>query len=179
MVARYSLAPPQLVEDVFGADSVPVILVEELTARFHETKEDGSSLGTEVCSGRSLHAFLGHFVSNGVPIPGFSLLLLLYVDQDGAVHLLHSLLSVPVRSHSVTRQIVAPDGELPESGLPPVIKFTAEAFVVWPAISSVLQDNHVSHLGGFTPLKWLMMDFEWADKRVVGEGGLTCLVLNF
>ena len=55
---------------------------------------------TEKRSVRLLPTILGHFDSRPYPVPGFEWLSLLGVDQDGTVHLLHLLFSIPVGLYS-------------------------------------------------------------------------------
>ena len=95
--------PPQvqsgLVPKLIGASPVPSIFVEELDGRFHAKDADGNSLSTGEAYFWNLHAYLGHLVGNVIPVVRLALLVLLKVDQNGEVHLLHWIFSVPVSAY--------------------------------------------------------------------------------
>ena len=88
---------PSLVGEVPKTDQLPDEFVEALLTWFRFTKEYRSSLSQDGHSGRGLRAFLGHLTASVYPVPIFSNLALLSVNQDGTVHLLHYLLFLPVR----------------------------------------------------------------------------------
>ena len=81
-------------------------------------------------------------------------MVLLAVDQDEAVHLLHTFLSTLDRPYSIIWKIFALDKELPESGIPLVLELPVGAYTVQRAINIVPRSNHISHLGEVTLLKW-------------------------
>ena len=62
------------------------------------------------------------------PVLIFSKLNLLATNWGGAMHLLHSLFSVPVNVYTTTRRLFAFLGELPEEGIPTVVDVPADAF---------------------------------------------------
>ena len=61
------------------------------------------------------------------------------------VHLLHSLLSVPVVIYSTVWRLFACLVGLPEDR-PPVADIPVEAFVVHHTVHAILWSNHLSHL---------------------------------
>ena len=88
--------PPRLVGEVPGTGRLLDNLVAELSNRFQVMKENGGPLSPEKRSNRGVYSFLSHLASRVYPVPGFEWVVLLQVDPDGIVHVLHSLLSVPV-----------------------------------------------------------------------------------
>ena len=92
---------------------LPDDLVAELSAGFRFTKEYGGPLSTEKRSGRGVHSFLVHLASGVATVSGFKRVILLQVDPDRTVHVLHSLLSLLVNLYSTAQQIFFCRGELP------------------------------------------------------------------
>ena len=80
------------------------------------------------------------------PRPGVSNLV--WVDPEGILHLLHSLLSVRVDLYSTIWHLFAWLGELPAEGLPPVMEIPHKAFMSRRSICAIPQVEHVAHLGG-------------------------------
>ena len=79
---------------------------------------DGGYLPTELQKGGGIHAFLGCIMAEAAPVPGLEDIMLLGVDRDGGLHILHSLFSVPVGSYDPVRQLFRCCRELPSEGLP-------------------------------------------------------------
>ena len=115
MVCQY---PPQLpwsVGGVLGTDRL-----EALSAQFQVTKSDGILLSIEVRSGWEIHALLGR-IFFGVDLSFvYSVLILLDVNQNGMVHLLHWLFSALVSVYPTSHRIFSCLGNILEDGLPPV-----------------------------------------------------------
>ena len=97
--------PPRSVGEVLGTGRLPDNIVAELLAWFQGTKEDGGTLYLEKRSVRGVNSFLAHLASGVDPVPGFDRVGLLQVDPDGTVHVLHSILSVPVDLYSTARRL--------------------------------------------------------------------------
>ena len=73
------------------------------------------------------------------------------------MHILHSMLSVPVDLYSTARRLFACQGELPLEGLPPVAELPVDAFLVRRSVRTVPQADHISHLEGVSPSAWQSM----------------------
>ena len=139
-------------------------LVEALLAWFRVTREDGGSLSIEKRSGRGVHSFLAYLASGVDPVPGFERVVLLQVDLDGTVHLLHLLFSVPAGLYSTAWRLFTCRGELPNEGLPSMLELTLDAFRVWCSMRTVPRAEHVSHLEGVTPSVWHSMTYKSVGK---------------
>ena len=133
---------------------LPEDIVAALSARFGVTKEDGGLLSLEKRSGRGLHSFLAHLESWVDPVPDFERVALFQVDLDKTVHLMHSLLSVPVGLYSTARRLFACCGELPLEGLHLVVELPVDAFSVRRSLRAVPRADHISHLEGVPPSAW-------------------------
>ena len=105
-------------------------------------------------SGWEIHYFLNHLASGVDLVPGSKRLSLLRVDQEGMVHLLHSLLSVLVRLYYMARRIFDCLGELPNEGLPMVLEITVDAFTARQFVCATQWADHVIHLERVTPLQF-------------------------
>ena len=92
--------PPWLVGEVLGTGRLPDNISAALSDRFQVTNEDSEPLSPEKRSGRGVHSSLTHPSSRVDLVPGFDRVVLLQVDSDGTVHVLHSLFSVPVDLYS-------------------------------------------------------------------------------
>ena len=121
---------PRLVGGVLGTGWLPDNISVGFSARFRVTKEDGRPLSPGNLSGRVVHSFLARLASGPDPVPGFGRVVLLQVDLEGTVQLLHSLLSVSVGLYSMARRLFACCGELPLEGFPPVVDLPMDTFLV-------------------------------------------------
>ena len=92
MVCPNPSHPSRLVGGVLRTCQIPNKLDRDLSAQFQVMKEYGGSLSVEVCSSRGIHSFLGILAFGIDPVPGFSVIALLVIYRDGAIHLLYSLL---------------------------------------------------------------------------------------
>ena len=99
--------PPWLVWVVLGTGRLPVELVEDLYFRFQAVREDVGPLLIEKRYNWGLHYFLSDLASRVDPVPGFEQLDLLEVYQDGTVHLLYSLFSLPIDLYSTAWRLFA------------------------------------------------------------------------
>ena len=99
--------PPWSVGEVLRTGRLPNDLVAELSDRSQVTKEDGGPLFAEKRYGRVVHSFMARMASEVDPVPGFERVVLLQVDPDGTVHILHSLFSVLFDLSSTDRRIFA------------------------------------------------------------------------
>ena len=63
-----------------------------------------------------------------MPVPGLEKVTLVGVDEDGLVHLMHSLFSVCVNVYSTECHLFACIGELPAEGLPQVTRLLPDFF---------------------------------------------------
>ena len=105
-----------------------------------------------------------------IPMLEFYRLTLLAFNQDGAVHLLQSLFSVPVGIYSTSRRLFACIREFPTEGLLAVLEVVVDAFVVWRAVRYVPRANHVSHLGGVPFLTSQLISCNRSNKISMGDG---------
>ena len=96
-----------MVGKVLETGRLPKDLVPELYARFLVTKEDSGPLSPEKRSGRGVHCFLAHLASRVDPVPGFERVVLLQVDPDRTVYILHSLFSFLVDLYSMAWRLFA------------------------------------------------------------------------
>ena len=160
--------PNQFVGGVLGTVPFPENLVEALTGQFLAVWEEGGALSMKRRTVWGVHSLLGHLTSGVDPVPGLERLTLLGGNQDGAVHLLHSLFSVPVGLYYSPRWFSIYLGELLYYGLPPVVEIPVEAFMVRRSIRSVPQADHVIHLEGVAPPVWKSMPCEMAVKILAG-----------
>ena len=140
--------------ELLGNVRLPEDIFVALLDRFGVTKEDGRPLSLEKRSGRVLHSFLAHLASGMDPVPYFERVALFQVDLDKTVHLLHSLLSVPVGLYSMSWRLFACCGDLPLEGLHPVVELPVDAFSVRRSLRTVPRADHISHLEGFPPFAW-------------------------
>ena len=67
-----------------------------ITYPFRVTESGIIIIKMEDCLGQNLHSFICQLVINMIPVPGFNLVALLKIYQDGAVHIFHSLLPILV-----------------------------------------------------------------------------------
>ena len=102
----------------------------------------------EVCSSRGIHSFLGILAFGIDPVSGFSVLALLVIYREGAIHLLHSLLYFLLFVYTTTRHIFACLDDFPTEVLPTVVEVPVNAFLVRRVFHSVPRANHESRLGG-------------------------------
>ena len=158
--------PPRSVGEVLGTGQLPDNLVAALSDRFRVTKEDDRPLSPEKRYGRGVHYFLANLASRVDPVPGFDRVGLLQVNPDGMVHILHSMFSVPVDLYPSARRLFAYWGELPLEGLPPVVEFPVDAFLVRHSVRAVPREDCISHLEGVSPYAW-----QATPCKRVGEGG--------
>ena len=82
--------------EVLGTVRIPDNIVGALSSRFRITRADVGLLSTENRSSCGINSFLRHLASGVDLFPVFERVELMQVEQDGMVHLLHSLFSVPV-----------------------------------------------------------------------------------
>ena len=67
--------------------------------------KDGAALTEKKRSDRGFHSFLAHIASWGEPVTGLERVMVVVVDLDRRVHLMHSLLSVRVDFYFTSRRI--------------------------------------------------------------------------
>ena len=110
--------PSRSLREVTGNGQLPNALTKILASCFCMVRKDGEGLSMDNRAGLGIHSFLSHLASGVDPVPGLDQLELLGVYQDGMLHLLHSLFSIPVDLYSSTRHIFACRGEQPNEVLP-------------------------------------------------------------
>ena len=145
---------PRSVAEVLRTGSIPAELAAILAEHSRTVRKDGSTLTPEERTGRVLHAFLSHLALGGVPVPGLEKVTLVGVDEDGRVHLMHSLFSVRVNVCSTECRLFACVGELPAEGLPQVTELLPDFFTARRAVRTVPRIDQVAHLGGISPRDW-------------------------
>ena len=108
-------------------------------------------MSPEKRSGRGVQSFLANLASREDLFPGFERMWLLQLDPDVTVHILHSMLSVPVNLYSMYQSLFAFWEELPLEGLPPVVELTMDAFLVRRSLRAAPRADNISHLEGVSP----------------------------
>ena len=109
---------PQSVAEVLGSGSIPADLAAILAEHSRTVRKDGLARTPEERTGRGLLAFLTLLALGEVPVPGLEKVTLVGVDEDGRVHLMHSLFSVRAKVYSTECCLFACVGGLPAEGLP-------------------------------------------------------------
>ena len=74
---------------------------------------------------------------------------------------MHSIFSVRVNVYSAQLRMFACLGELPTKSLPPVVDIPDEAFVARRSVRAMPQVDHLTHLGGISPLDCQINPCEW------------------
>ena len=88
--------PPWSWGEVLGIVRLPNDLIRALLARFRVTREDGGPLSTDKWSVHGIHYLLGNPAYSVELVPAFEQVVLIQVNYEGMVYLLHLLLSIPV-----------------------------------------------------------------------------------
>ena len=91
---------PRSVAEVLETGLIPAELAAILAEHSRTVRKDGSARTPEKRTGRVLHVFLLHLALGELPVPGLEKVTLVGVDEDGRVHLMHSLFSVRVNVYS-------------------------------------------------------------------------------
>ena len=89
-----------------------------------------------------------------MPVPGLEKVTVVGVDEDGRVHLMHSLFSVDVNIYSTECRLFACVGEMPAKGLPQVTEILPDFFAARRSVRAVPHIDHIAHLGGISPRNW-------------------------
>ena len=138
------LWPPWLVVEALGTRSIPSELSAILAAHSSTVREDGTARTPEEHSVWVIHSFLAQLVSGEDLVPGLDWVIMVGLDPDKRVLILHSLFYVQVNFYSTHRCLFACMGEIPAKGLPPVVDITNQAFAVQLSVRAVLQVYHVT-----------------------------------
>ena len=101
-----------------------------------------------------IHSFLAQLESGVDLVLGLEQVTMVRLNPDGRVILMHSLLSIWVNVYSTQRRLFAYLGKLPSEVLPPVVEIPDEAFAAQHTVCAVPRVDHVTHLGGISPLDW-------------------------
>ena len=180
MVDLVPSRPPQSVAEDLGTGHIPGKISTILAGRFRTIFEDGSALPSDKRSGRGIHSFLAQLAWRVDHVPGLERLILVGVDPNIMVHLLHSLLSVPVDLYSTILRLFACWGELSAKGLPPVVDIPHESFAAWLSICAVPQVDYITHLLGISLTNWHTMPCKRMGKTDEAEYlDLACRGLTF
>ena len=67
---------------------------------------------------------------------------------------MHLLFSVRINIYSTQCRLFACLGKLPTKGLPTVVETPHNFFAAWRSVHAVLRVDHITHLGGISPLNW-------------------------
>ena len=145
---------PRLVAEVLGAGSIPADLAAILAEHSCTVYKYRTARTTEDPTGWGLHTFLLHLVLGEVPVPSLESVTLVVVDEDGRVHLMHSLFSVRVNVYSTEGRLFTCLGELPTKGLPQVTEILPDFFAARRSVRAVPHMDHIAHLDGFYPRDW-------------------------
>ena len=87
-------------------------------------------------------------------VPGLERITPVGVNEDGRVHITHSLISVCVKVYSTECHLFACLYKLPAQGLPPVTEISPDFFAARRSVCAVLLMDHIAHLGGIFPRDW-------------------------
>ena len=145
---------PWSVVKVLGTGSILAELAAILAKHSWTVRKDGTARTPEERTGQGQHAFLLHLALGEVPVPGLERVTLVGVDEDGRVHLMHSLFSIRVNVYSTDCRLFACVGELPHEGLPQVIEILPDFFMARHSVYAVPRIDHISHLGRISPRDW-------------------------
>ena len=99
-------------------------------------------------------------------VPGLDRVILIEVNPDRRVLLMHFIFSIRVNVYSTQVRLFTCLGKLPAEGLPMVLEISDKAFAVQRTVFVVLQFNHVTHLWGIYPLDWQTKPCKRAVKSV-------------
>ena len=115
-----------------------------------------------------------------VPVPGLEKVTLVGVDEDGRVHLMHSLFSVHIDVYSTECSLFACLGKFPAEGPPQVTEILPGFFAARCYIRTVPRMNHIAHLGGISPHNWQTKTCEQTAKAAgTDHVNLACRGLAF
>ena len=156
--------PHWLVDGLIETNPLPASLVSKLADRFPITEVGRITLGSEEHVEQNPHDLLFHLSMNNISIPGLEWFVFLEVKQDGAVHTIHLLFSIPVSAYSFTRRLFDTDGKILDSRPHLVLCLLVEAFTVQRTTSAAPMDVHSNHLGGVTNQKWWTQSCERGAK---------------
>ena len=112
-------------------------------------------------------------------VPGFERVALMQVDQDGTMHLLHLLLSVPVDLYSTSRRLFNFRVDLSINGFLPFVELPVDVFRVQRSVLAVPRADHVSRLEGVTPYVWQARPCKRVTNSEEGGRNLACQGLTF
>ena len=140
--------PPRSVVEVLGNGEIPAELSSILADNSRTFREDGTALTEEKRSNRGIQSFLEQLASGVDPVPVMERVMVVVVEPDGRVNLMHFLFSVQVELYSTQRRMFACLGELPAKGIPPVVEIPNKAFVARRSVRAVPQMDHVTHIRG-------------------------------
>ena len=104
--------------------------------------------------GRVIHSFLAELASGVVLVPGLERVTMVGLNPYRKLLLMYLLFSVRVNVYSAKRRLFACPGELPAKGLPPVVEIPVEDFAAQRSVCAVPRVNHITRLGGISPLDW-------------------------
>ena len=170
--------PPRLVAEVLGTGRLPINFFGDFSTQFCLTVSDGTHLLTNLLKGGELHAFLGRLTAEAAPVLGLADLTVLGFDRDGGAHILHSLLSVPVRLYNPDQRLFGCCREFPAEGIPAITNILVGSFAAWRAVSAMSWDDHRVYLEGVFPSGWQRKLCKRASDK--GEGqSLSCRGLTF
>ena len=127
--------------------------------------KNGATLTSDKHPGQGVHSFLSQLASAVYHIPVLERVIILGVDPDRMVHLLHSLLSVRVELYSTSRRIFACQSELLSKVLPLVLYIPHEVFVTRLSVRVVLRVDHAMHLGLISLTNWQTIPFQRSGNK--------------
>ena len=164
------LRPPWLVLEALGTGAILTEIATILASHSQTVRKDRAALLADKCLGRGIQYFLAQLASGVDPVPGLERVTLVRVEPDKMVHIMHLLFSVRVDFYLTRRCLFACLGDLPaEPSPPPVVEIPHKAFAARRSIHSVLQVEHVTHLGGISPPDWQTKPCERAVKTAGTE----------
>ena len=138
MADTYLTRLPRSVAEVLGTGLIPAELAAILAEHPWTVRKDDSACTPEERTGQVLPAFLSHLALGEVPVPDLEKVTVVGVDEDGRVHLMHSLFSVRVNVYSIECCLFACIGGLPAEGLPQVTELLPDFFAARHAVRTML-----------------------------------------
>ena len=146
--------PPRSVVEALGTGEISAELAVILVTHSQTVHEDRTAYTPEERLVWVIHSFLAQISSRVDLVPGLERVTMVGIDPGGRVLLMHSLFSVRVNVYSTQRRIFACLGELPVEGISPVVDIPDEAFAARKSVCAVPRVDHVTRLGGISPLDW-------------------------
>ena len=154
MVYSAPTQPPWLVAEALETEAIPAKFAVILAAHSRNVCEDRAALTPEKRLGQGIHSFLEQLSSGVYLVLDLERVMVVGVDPDERVYLMHSLFSVQVDVYFTQRRLFACLGNLPAEGLPLVVDIPDEASAARRSVCAMPRVDHVNRLGGISLINW-------------------------